>query len=116
MQGVLTLDESEGKARQEGAVAESPVPAGGDNGGSQIAGDSPQCDSVQAPRAEPSGSPGVSIGNFDVLASLNEAEQFAWELKKYADAIPDPRWQAIAKAMDIVIKQHENINAPTPRG
>jgi hypothetical protein len=115
MQGVLTLDESTGEAKQEGAAADSNVPSGDNDDGEKSAGDSALRDGVQTPRAEPSSSPGISLGNFDVLASLNEPEQFALELKKYAEAIVDPRWQAISRAMKGVIEIHEHINAVSKR-
>jgi hypothetical protein len=107
---VQTLDESKRTARQEGAVTPSHVPPSGDNGGKESPGGASPRDSVQALPAEPSSSPGVSIGNFDILASLKEAEIFALEVKRFADLIPDPRWQAISRGMDYAIQVHDKLN------
>lgn len=73
-----------------------------------LAGSSTPGDSVQTFPFQSQGA--VSLNNFDLLATLGEAEQFALTLKGFADLIPDPRWQAISKAMDIAIQAHDRIN------
>jgi hypothetical protein len=110
MQGVHTLDESTRKKGQQGAAGESEVLSGGSDGRVQTTGNPTLGDSVPVLPAEPSASPGVSIGNLDILASLKEAELFALEVKKFADLIPDPRWQAISRGMDYAIQFHDKMN------
>ena len=67
-------------------------------------------DSLPSLPAKPSSSPGIALPNFDLLATLGEAEQFALEVKKFADLIPDPRWQAISKGLDYAIMVHDRLN------
>lgn len=74
-----------------------------------------QLDSMQTLPAEPSSSPGVALPSFDLLASLGEAEQLILSLKGFADLIPDPRWQAISKGLDVIIAAHNDLNKPSAR-
>lgn len=101
MDGAKTSTGSNGKPET------SAVPEGA-QANAQGGGSTAQRDSVQTLPFQSQGS--TALGNFDLLASLGEAEQLALALKSFADLIPDPRWQAISKAMDIAIQAHDRIN------
>ena len=112
------MDESNSSTKQQGRLQSDGaktgnLPESGGNvpsAGEGIAGGAALGDGVQTLLAEPSSSPGVATSNFDLLAALQEAEQFALAVKGFADLIPDPRWQAISKAMDIAIQAHDRMN------
>ena len=98
---------------ESGAVPE------GDGNTKEPAEDTAQRDSVPPLPAEhasaagvepPHWPPGIEMPNFDLLASLGEAEQFALSVKKFADKIPDPRWQAISQALNYAVMIHDRLN------
>jgi hypothetical protein len=81
------------------------------------AGDPPSGNGVQTFRAEPSSSPGVERPNFDMLASLDEPEQFVTALKVWVEEFhyADPKWKGISAALQKVIDDHERANQPSAR-
>jgi len=112
------MDEPQGQTEQQGATDGGPVSEGVGHDSAQVVSHSVQRQGVQAFRAEQLGPGGLEVPSFTLLAALNEPEEFAIELKRYADAVAlmsDPRWVSISKAMDVVIKDHAAHNTTPPR-